>query len=125
MIRPTIRQLSTLSIRSYSTTPLPKSFTSTLSTSTPTPTPSPSTTSEPKAPSHPSPFYRPEPPLVAAARKKSVKQRNVWESYLVLSPTVRLYFCLGLMVFAGIGLWAGDKLVPLTEEEKEVQRLSK
>lgn len=40
------------------------------------------TTSIPQAPSNPSPFYRPEPPFVAAARAKTVKNRNVFESYL-------------------------------------------
>lgn len=40
------------------------------------------TTKIPQAPSNPSPFYRPEPPFVAAARAKTVKNRNVFESYL-------------------------------------------
>lgn len=47
----------------------------------PPPTPAP-TSSSPRQPSHPRPWERPEPPFVAAARGKSVKQRNVWESYL-------------------------------------------
>lgn len=44
-----------------------------------------------RLPSHPTPFTRPEPPLVAAAKAKTVKQRNVWESYLgaSLSPLPR------------------------------------
>lgn len=44
---------------------------------------------------------------------------------LVLDPKIRLYFSLGLMVFAGIGLYAGDIIVPLTEEEKEANELAK
>ena len=81
---------------------------------------------------------RAEPPLVEAARKKSVKQRNVWESYLgesiwlryqigeahwwrfrlvVLGWKPRLYFSLGLGAFALIGLYGGDVLVPEVEEK--------
>jgi hypothetical protein len=50
-----------------------------LPSSKPSPTPPPSTDNviEPKQL-----HARAEPPLVEAARKKSVKQRNVWESYL-------------------------------------------
>ena len=36
----------------------------------------------------------------------------------VLDPKTRLYFSLGLMAFAAIGLYMGDKLVPESEEEK-------
>ncbi|KAI5480422.1 hypothetical protein MNV49_000997 [Pseudohyphozyma bogoriensis] len=76
-------------------------------------------------PMHAKPWQRPEPPLVEAARNKSPKQRNVWESYLVLDPKTRLYFSLGMMVFAAIGLWAGDYFVPETEEEKDAAASAK
>lgn len=42
----------------------------------------------------------------------------------MLDPKIRLYFSLAVMAFAGIGLWAGDRLVPLTEEEKEANELA-
>ncbi|KAK4704315.1 hypothetical protein P7C70_g1895, partial [Phenoliferia sp. Uapishka_3] len=66
-----------------------------------------------REPSHPKPWDRPEPPLVAAARAKTVKQRNVWESYLVLDPKSRLYFSLGLMAFALIGFTSACQRLPL------------
>ncbi|GAA6009679.1 hypothetical protein JCM11491_001056 [Sporobolomyces phaffii] len=59
-----------------------------------------------------------EPPLVEAARKKSVKQRNVFESYLVLNWRTRLYFWLVIGGVAVAGLYGGDYLLPETEEEK-------
>ncbi|KDE09852.1 hypothetical protein MVLG_00250 [Microbotryum lychnidis-dioicae p1A1 Lamole] len=62
-----------------------------------------------------------EPPLVAQARAKTVKQRNVWESYLVLPPRTRLYISLGVFVFALIGLYGGDYLVPETEVERNTR----
>ncbi|SCV73461.1 BQ2448_7387 [Microbotryum intermedium] len=62
-----------------------------------------------------------EPPLVAQARAKTVKQRNVWESYLVLPPKTRLYISLGVFVFALIGLYGGDYLVPETEVERNTR----
>lgn len=40
---------------------------------------------------------------------------------VVLDPKVRLYFSLGLMAFAALGLWGGDYLVPETEEEKQAR----
>ncbi|ORY62704.1 hypothetical protein BCR35DRAFT_308929 [Leucosporidium creatinivorum] len=58
-----------------------------------------------------------EPPLVAKARGKTVKQRNVWESYLVLPAQTRLYLSLGLFAVGLIGLYGGDWLVPDTAEE--------
>ncbi|GAA5820591.1 hypothetical protein JCM3770_007168 [Rhodotorula araucariae] len=61
--------------------------------------------------------YR-EPPAVEAARKKSVGERSVWESYLVLPWQTRLYLWLGLGAFALVGLYGGDYLFPETEEEK-------
>ncbi|GAA5952662.1 hypothetical protein JCM3765_002237 [Sporobolomyces pararoseus] len=62
-----------------------------------------------------------EPPLVEAARKKSVKQRNVFESYLVLSWKTRLYFWLVIGGVAVAGLYGGDYFVPETEEEKKLK----
>ncbi|GAA5994021.1 hypothetical protein JCM11641_000047 [Rhodosporidiobolus odoratus] len=62
--------------------------------------------------------YR-EPPNVAKARKKTVGQRNVFESYLVLPWNVRLYFWLALGAFAAIGMYVGDELVPAAEDEGE------
>ncbi|GAA5886342.1 hypothetical protein JCM16303_002505 [Sporobolomyces ruberrimus] len=59
-----------------------------------------------------------EPPLVEAARKKSVKQRNVFESYLVLSWRTRLYFWVAIGIVAVAGLYGGDYIVPETDEEK-------
>ncbi|GAA5966353.1 hypothetical protein JCM21900_005142 [Sporobolomyces salmonicolor] len=59
-----------------------------------------------------------EPPLVEAAREKTVKDRTLFESYLVLPPRVRLYFWLALGAFATVGLYAGDWLIPESEEEK-------
>ncbi|GAA5939958.1 uncharacterized protein JCM15063_004355 [Sporobolomyces koalae] len=64
-----------------------------------------------------------EPPLVEQARKKSVKQRNVFESYLVLSWKTRLYFWLVIAGVATAGLYGGDYLLPETEEEKIAQGL--
>ncbi|TNY24385.1 hypothetical protein DMC30DRAFT_413321 [Rhodotorula diobovata] len=61
--------------------------------------------------------YR-EPPAVEAARKKSVAERNVWESYLVLPWQTRLYLWLGLGAFALVGLYGGDYFFPETDEEK-------
>ncbi|BGP49312.1 hypothetical protein JCM10450v2_005197 [Rhodotorula kratochvilovae] len=61
--------------------------------------------------------YR-EPPAVQAARKKSVAERNVWESYLVLNWRTRLYLWLGLGAFALVGLYGGDYIFPETDEEK-------
>lgn len=49
-----------------------------------------------------------EPPLVAQARAKSVKQRSLFESYLVLDSRTRLRISLALGAFALIGLYAGD-----------------
>ncbi|GJN90096.1 hypothetical protein Rhopal_003095-T1 [Rhodotorula paludigena] len=61
--------------------------------------------------------YR-EPPLVERARRKTVQERSVLESYLVLSWKTRLYLWLGLGAFALVGLYGGDYLFPETEEEK-------
>ncbi|GAA5999710.1 uncharacterized protein JCM10292_003712 [Rhodotorula paludigena] len=61
--------------------------------------------------------YR-EPPLVERARRKTVQERSVLESYLVLSWKTRLYLWLGLGAFALVGLYGGDYLLPETEEEK-------
>ncbi|GAA5901995.1 hypothetical protein JCM8208_006658 [Rhodotorula glutinis] len=61
--------------------------------------------------------YR-EPPAVAAARSKSVGERSVWESYLVLNWQTRLYLWLGLGAFALVGLYGGDYFFPETAEEK-------
>ncbi|GAA5855981.1 hypothetical protein JCM9279_001396 [Rhodotorula babjevae] len=61
--------------------------------------------------------YR-EPPAVAAARSKSVGERSVWESYLVLPWQTRLYLWLGLGGFALVGLYGGDYFFPETAEEK-------
>ncbi|GAA5922959.1 hypothetical protein JCM3775_006200 [Rhodotorula graminis] len=61
--------------------------------------------------------YR-EPPAVAAARRKTVGERNVWESYLVLPWQTRLYLWLGLGAFALVGLYGGDYFFPETPEEK-------
>lgn len=36
----------------------------------------------------------------------------------MLDPKTRLYFSLGMMAFAAIGLYLGDSLVPESEEEK-------
>ncbi|KAM0747289.1 hypothetical protein T439DRAFT_383425 [Meredithblackwellia eburnea MCA 4105] len=89
---------------------------STPSTSVPS---QPRHTISPREPSHPKPWSRPEPPLVAAARAKTVKQRNVFESYLVLDPKIRLYFWLGTIVFALVGLYGGDYLVPDATEKED------
>ncbi|GAA6061133.1 hypothetical protein JCM10212_001733 [Sporobolomyces blumeae] len=59
-----------------------------------------------------------EPPLVEKARQKSVKQRNVFESYLVLDWKTRLYFWLVIGGTAVIGLYGGDYLYPESDEEK-------
>jgi hypothetical protein len=65
------------------------------------PTSGPST-QEPRITSHPKPWTRPEPPLVAAARAKSVKQRSVWESYLgVYRLTMHIMIADGRMHSAG------------------------
>lgn len=47
-------------------------------------------------------------PLVQKARSKSVKQRSIWESYLVLDSRTRLLFSLGLGVVGLVGLYLGD-----------------
>ncbi|GAA5833573.1 hypothetical protein JCM3766R1_002577 [Sporobolomyces carnicolor] len=65
-----------------------------------------------------------EPPLVEAARQKSVKQRNVFESYLVLNWKTRLYFWLVIGGVAVAGLYGGDYLVPETDEEKAAKEAS-
>ncbi|GAA5886545.1 hypothetical protein JCM3774_003453, partial [Rhodotorula dairenensis] len=62
--------------------------------------------------------YR-EPPLVERARQKTVGQRSIWESYLVLPWNVRLALWLGIAAFATVGLYAGDYLYPVTESELE------
>ncbi|GAA5871125.1 hypothetical protein JCM1840_007598 [Sporobolomyces johnsonii] len=61
---------------------------------------------------------RREPPFVEAARKKMVKDRTIFESYLVLPAKTRLYFWLAVGAFATVGLYAGDWLIPESEEEK-------
>ncbi|GAA5920118.1 hypothetical protein JCM6882_002638 [Rhodosporidiobolus microsporus] len=53
-----------------------------------------------------------EPPLVEAARKKSVSQRNVFESYLVLPWSTRLRFWLLVGAVGVVGLYGGDWLFP-------------
>ena len=65
-------------------------------------------------PSNPAELRRREPPLVEQARKKSVKQRSIWESYLVLDSRTRLLFSLGLGVVGLVGLYVGD----LVQEEE-------
>ncbi|GAA5982321.1 hypothetical protein JCM10908_006598 [Rhodotorula pacifica] len=64
------------------------------------------------------PAYR-EPPLVERARQKTVAQRSVWESYLVLPWNVRLSLWLGIAAFATVGLYAGDHFYPVEEGELE------
>ncbi|POY73148.1 hypothetical protein BMF94_3841 [Rhodotorula taiwanensis] len=66
----------------------------------------------------PGSMYR-EPPLVERARQKTVGQRSVWESYLVLPWNVRFGLWLGIGAFATIGLYAGDYLFPPEEGELE------
>lgn len=39
----------------------------------------------------------------------------------MLDPKTRLYFSLGLMAFAGLGLYLGDTLVPESDEEREAR----
>lgn len=39
----------------------------------------------------------------------------------VLNPKTRLYFSLGLMACAAIGLYLGDTLVPESDEEKQAR----
>ena len=84
--KPTLRLLSQASKartpRARPTAPPSSSSPTTASTSSSTPPAAPSTISHPAIESHPKPWTRPEPPLVERARQKSVKQRNVWESYL-------------------------------------------
>ena len=46
--------------------------------------------------------------MVQKARSKSVKQRSIWESYLVLDSRTRLLFSLGLGVVGLVGLYLGD-----------------
>merc|ERR1719487_959305 len=60
-----------------------------------------------------------EPPLVERARKKTVAQRSVWESYLVLPWNVRLALWLGIAAFATVGLYAGDYFYPVEVDELE------
>ncbi|GAA6043577.1 hypothetical protein JCM8097_005262 [Rhodosporidiobolus ruineniae] len=62
--------------------------------------------------------YR-EPPLVERARNKTVGQRNVFESYLVLPWNIRLTFWLTIAAVALAGLYGGDWLFPPDEAEKE------
>ena len=62
----------------------------------------------PEKTSNPLGSARREPPLVEQARKKSVKQRSIWESYLVLDSRTRLLFSLGLGAVGLIGLYVGD-----------------
>ncbi|GAA5970163.1 hypothetical protein JCM8115_000762 [Rhodotorula mucilaginosa] len=60
-----------------------------------------------------------EPPLVERAREKTVGERSVWESYLVLPWNVRLALWLGIAAFATVGLYAGDYFYPVEEDELE------
>ncbi|GAA5848810.1 hypothetical protein JCM8547_006351 [Rhodosporidiobolus lusitaniae] len=62
--------------------------------------------------------YR-EPPLVEQARKKSVGQRSVFESYLVLPWNTRLIFWLTVGAIGVLGLYGGDYLVPESDDEKK------
>lgn len=84
---------------------------------------------------------RPDPPLVAVARAKTVSQRNIWESFLgryysgctaaaaqadwsgrsVLDSKTRLYLSLALGCVALFNLYAGDYFVPVSEEELVAQ----
>ncbi|BGP58361.1 hypothetical protein JCM8202_001862 [Rhodotorula sphaerocarpa] len=61
-------------------------------------------------------MYR-EPPLVERARKKTVGERSVWESYLVLPWNVRLGLWMGIGAFALVGLYGGDYLFPADAED--------
>ncbi|GAA5907120.1 uncharacterized protein JCM6883_006145 [Sporobolomyces salmoneus] len=95
--------------------PQPKAIPTARSTPADVPTPGTSTLSASKRTSLP---VR-EPPLVERAKQKSVKQRNVFESYLVLNWKTRLYLWLGIGASALVGLYGGDYLVPETDEGKD------
>ncbi|GAA5995668.1 hypothetical protein JCM5350_007796 [Sporobolomyces pararoseus] len=89
--------------------------------STPSNVPNPGSSTLAGAAAKRDPVGMREPPLVEAARKKSVKQRNVFESYLVLNWKTRLYFWLVIGGVAVAGLYGGDYFVPETEEEKKLK----
>ncbi|KAL2012794.1 hypothetical protein VTN00DRAFT_319 [Thermoascus crustaceus] len=53
---------------------------------------------------------------------------SLWSSYRALSPKTRLLFGLGLMTWAGIGIWTSPHvedalgMVPTKQEQEELER---
>ncbi|BGP33105.1 hypothetical protein JCM10296v2_004894 [Rhodotorula toruloides] len=54
----------------------------------------------------------PMPVAVARAKEKTVKDRTIFESYLVIPAPTRLKIWLAVGAFAALGLYMGDRLVP-------------
>ncbi|BGO92434.1 hypothetical protein NBRC10512_000518 [Rhodotorula toruloides] len=52
------------------------------------------------------------PVAVARAKEKTVKERTIFESYLVIPAATRLKIWLAVGAFAALGLYVGDRLVP-------------
>ncbi|BGP25573.1 voltage gated chloride channel domain-containing protein [Rhodotorula toruloides] len=56
------------------------------------------------------------PEAVARAQEKKIRDRSIFESYLVIPAATRLKIWLAVGAFAAFGLYAGDRLVPAEDD---------